>query len=96
MADNIKHQTNAGNPQDAEPGKGAAGNQWAVQTAQNVNVNDPEERIPSGADVEQNKEQLEEYAQQEEGTLPTHHGFVVDEAGKIDNYPIEPPMEVEE
>lgn len=96
MVDETRRQDNVGNPQEAEPGKGASGQQWAVQTAQSTNVNDPDEEIPSGVDVEQNKEQLKEYAKQEEGTLPTHHGFVVDESGKIDNYPIEPPTYVEE
>jgi len=96
MTDETNRQTNIGNPQEAEPGKGTAGNQWGVQTAQTVNVNDPEEVIPSGVDAEKNKEQLENYAEQEEGTTPTHHGFVVDEAGKIDNYAVEPPMYVEE
>lgn len=85
-----------GNPKDAEPGRGAPGNQWAVQTAQQTNVNPDSEKIPSNVDVEQNRQQVEDYAAQEEGTLPTSHGFVIDEAGKLDNFPVEPPMYVEE
>jgi hypothetical protein len=96
MTDETNRRPNTGNPQEAEPGKGASGDQWGVQLAQSVNVNDSDEHIPSGTDVEQNKEQLEAYAEQEEGTLPTHKGFVIDDSGKIDNYAVEPPMYVEE
>ncbi|MGB6013528.1 MAG: hypothetical protein WBG32_02255, partial [Nodosilinea sp.] len=72
------------------------GNQWAVQTAQPTNVNPSDEKIPSSVDVEQNRQQIKDYAAQEEGTLPTSHGFVIDESGKLDNFPVEPPMYVEE
>jgi alkyl hydroperoxide reductase subunit AhpC len=85
-----------GDPREAEPGKGASGEQAGVQMAQNPMVNDPEAKIPSNVDVEQNERQLEAYEQQEEGTLPTSHGFVIDESGKIDNFAVEPPMYVEE
>jgi hypothetical protein len=93
---NVNSNQNVGNPNEAEPGKGASGDQWGVQMAQSIAVNDPEARIPSDQDVELNVEQLEAYAEQEEGTLPTTHGFVIDEAGKVDNFAIEPPMYVEE
>lgn len=97
--DNINLQVegdpNAGNPRAAAPGKGASGQQWGVQMAQNPNVNDPEAVIPSNADVEQNVQQLKDAAEQEAETLPTTHGYVIDEAGKIDNFAIEPPMRVE-
>ncbi|HZG39720.1 MAG TPA: hypothetical protein VEZ50_13650 [Nodosilinea sp.] len=89
-------QDQVGNPKEAEPGRGAPGNQWAVQTAQSTNVNPPDEKIPSNVDVEKNLQQIENYAAQEEGTLPTSHGFVVDEAGRLDNVAVEPPMYVEE
>ncbi|MGB3135862.1 MAG: hypothetical protein WBB18_03555 [Nodosilinea sp.] len=85
-----------GNPKEAEPGRGAPGGQWAVQTAQPTDVNPPDEKIPSGVDEAKNRQQIEDYAAQEEGTLPTSHGFVLDEAGKIDNFAVEPPMYVEE
>lgn len=87
---------NIGDPNEAEPGKGASGEQWGVQTAQPTDVNAPDARIPTDANVEQNVHQLEEYAEQEEGTLPTTHGYVIDEAGRIDNFAVEPPMYVEE
>lgn len=81
------------NPTAAQPGKGAAGDQWAVQTAQSTDVNPADERIPSGVDVEKNKHQLEAAAEQEEGTdLKTTDGYVITESGQIDNFAIEPPM----
>lgn len=80
-------------PTAAQPGKGAAGDQWAVQTAQSTNVNPPDERIPSGVDVEENKHQLEAAAEQEEDTgLKTTDGYVITESGQIDNFAVEPPM----
>lgn len=99
MNNNVQRDINdveTGDPREAEPGRGAPGNQWGVQTAQATNVNAPDAIIPTDEDVDKNIEQLENYAQQEEGTLPTTHGYVIDEAGKIDNFAIEPPMYVEE
>ncbi len=99
MAENIKSEIennpNIGNPRTAEPGKGAAGKQLGVQTAQSTDVNDPEAVIPSDADVDQNKEQIKEAAEQEKGKMPTTHGYVIDESGKIDNFAVEPPIRVE-
>lgn len=81
----------------AEPGKGAAGNQWAVQTAQNINVNPQDERIPSDIDVEENEKQLEAARKQEEDTdLKTTDGYVLTESGQLNNFAIEPPMYYEE
>lgn len=85
----------AGNSPQTKPGKEAVGEQWAVQTAQNTAVNDPEAIIPSDADVEKNRRQLDDYAAQEDDTLRTSDGFVIDEAGRIDNFAVEPPMRVE-
>ncbi|MBW4463317.1 MAG: hypothetical protein KME47_24215 [Nodosilinea sp. WJT8-NPBG4] len=96
MTDKDSRPNQVGNPKEAEPGRGAPGNQWAVQTAQSTNVNPADEVIPSNVDVEKNRQQIAAYAAQEEGTLPTSHGFVIDESGRIDNFPIEPPMYVEE
>lgn len=96
MNQDMNENRNIGNPSEAEPGRGAPGEQWGVQLSQSIGVNDPEARIPSDQDVEQNVEQLEAYSEQEEGTLPTTHGYVIDEAGKIDNFAVEPPMYVEE
>ena len=85
------------NPVNAEAGKGAPGNQVGVQLAQSVNVNDPEAIIPSGADVEQNQEQIEEFAKQEDGTgVDTTEGYVVDESGRLNNFAVEPEMYVED
>ncbi len=81
------------NPTGAQPGKGAAGDQWAVQTAQSTDVNPSDERIPSGVDVEKNKKQLEAAAAQEGDTdLKTTDGYVITESGQIDNFAVEPPM----
>ena len=85
------------NPDDAEAGKGAPGNQVGVQLAQSVNVNDPEAKIPSGADPEQDIEQVKAVDEQEEGTeMSTTDGYKIDESGRLDNYPIEPEMYVED
>jgi hypothetical protein len=81
------------NPKAAQPGKGAAGDQWAVQTAQSTEVNPPDERIPSGVDVEQNKKELDAAVEQEQDTdLKTTDGYVITEAGQINNFAVEPPM----
>lgn len=81
---------------EAQPGKGAAGDQWAVQMAQNPIVNAPDAEIPSNVDVEMNKHQLEAAIEQEEGTdLKTTDGYVIDESGRLDNFAVEPPMYTE-
>lgn len=87
------------NPTDAQPGKGAAGDQWAVQTAQSTNVNSREERIPSGADTELNIRQIKAGGEQElaeSGDFETADGYTIDEAGQMNNFAVEPPMYVEE
>lgn len=84
-------------PNAAEPGKGAPGNQVGVQMAQTTAVNPPDMEIPSGADEELNKEQIHNMEEQEEGTgVSTTDGYVIDESGKIDNFAVEPEMYVEE
>lgn len=84
-------------PDDAEPGKGAPGNQVGVQLAQSVDVNDPEAIIPSGADPERDMEQIEAFAEQEEGTgISTTEGYIIDESGRLDNFAVEPEMYVED
>ncbi len=85
------------NPEQAEPGKGAPGNQIGVQMAQTTAVNPPDMVIPSGADKELNEENIEAAKKQEEGTgIDTTEGYVIDEAGKINNFAVEPEMYVEE
>ena len=90
--------SNNTDPKAAQPGKGAAGNDhWAVQTAQATNVNPPDERIPSGVDVEGNIHDLEAAVDAESDTdLKTTDGYVVTESGQLDNFAIEPPMYYED
>lgn len=84
-------------PTEARPGKGAAGDQWAVQTAQTTDVNPPDARIPSGADEELDRKQVEAEAEQEKSSgLSTTAGFFEDDAGQLDNVAVEPEMYVEE
>lgn len=85
-------------PREAEPGRGAPGNNhYGVQTAQTTAVNPPDEKIPSGVDAELNREQVEAVRQQEEGSdLDTTSGYTLDDAGRLDNYAIEPEIYVEE
>jgi hypothetical protein len=96
MTDETNRTNPVGDPKEAEPGRGAPGNQFAVQTAQQTDVNPADEQIPSNVDVEKNRQQVAAYAAQEEGKMPTSHGFVIDESGRLDNLPVEPPMYVEE
>ena len=84
-------------PEQAEPGKGAPGKQVGVQLAQSVNVNDPEAKIPSGADPERDREQIKAVEEQEEGTgMDTTDGFTIDESGRLNNFAVEPEMYVED
>ena len=84
-------------PEIAEPGKGAPGKQVGVQTAQTTAVNPPDMVIPSGADKELNKQNIAAAKEQEKGTgVDTTEGYVIDEAGKINNFAVEPEMYVEE
>ena len=84
-------------PDKAEAGKGAPGNQVGVQMAQTTDVNPPDAVIPSNVDTEENVEDLKAFAEQEEGTgIDTTAGYEIDEAGKINNFAIEPEMYVEE
>ncbi|MGD1943649.1 MAG: hypothetical protein ACFB0G_20325 [Leptolyngbyaceae cyanobacterium] len=82
--------------QDAEPGKSASGQPLGVQLAQDPFVNDPQAIVPSGVDVDKNRQQVEAVIQQERGTLPTTRGYEIDESGNLDNFALEPPMYVEE
>jgi hypothetical protein len=85
------------NPENAEPGKGAPGNQIGVQTAQTTAVNPPDAVIPSNADPEEDIAQIEALEEQEEGTgVSTTDGYTIDESGRLDNYAVEPEMYVED
>uniref|UniRef100_B8HKD3 Uncharacterized protein n=1 Tax=Cyanothece sp. (strain PCC 7425 / ATCC 29141) TaxID=395961 RepID=B8HKD3_CYAP4 len=84
------------NPQAAEPGRGAPGNQWGVQMAQNPAVNAPDERIPSNVDVEGNIQDIKAAEAEEADTdLKTTGGYVLRESGTLDNFAIEPQMYIE-
>ncbi len=83
----------------AEPGKGAAGNQQAVQVAQPVGeaVQPEGTRTMPGGDVEGNKEDIARAEESESDTdLKTTDGYVVDDSGRMNNFAIEPEMYVEE
>ena len=84
-------------PALAEPGKGAPGNNHSgVQMAQTTAVNPPDAIIPSNAPTEESKREVEALEKQEEGTLHTTDGYIIDESGKLDNFAVEPKMYVEE
>lgn len=83
----------------AEPGKGAAGDQWAVQVAQPVGdaVSPPGTRSMPGGQVEENKADIEATRQSEEGSgMTTADGYVIDDSGRLNNFAVEPEMYVEE
>lgn len=83
----------------AEPGKGAAGNQQAVQVAQPVGeaVQPPGTKVMPGGDVEGNEQDIARAEESEAGSdLKTTDGFVVDDSGRLNNFAIEPEMYVEE
>jgi hypothetical protein len=81
----------------ARPGKGAAGDQWAVQTAQTTDVNPPDAEIPANSPTERNRKQVKALEDQEKGhDMRTTDGYRMDESGRLDNYPVTPPMYTEE
>lgn len=84
-------------PTEAEPGRGAPGdNHYGVQTAQPTDVNAPDAIIPSGAPTELSEKQIDELQEKEqEAGLDTTAGYVIDEAGMLNNFAIEPKMYVE-
>jgi hypothetical protein len=81
-------------PSEAEPGRGAPGdNHIGVQTAQSTDVNPPDTIIPANTDTELNEKQLAAFeAQEEQAGLKTTDGYVEDESGRLDNFAVEPPM----
>ncbi|AFZ32940.1 hypothetical protein Glo7428_4500 [Gloeocapsa sp. PCC 7428] len=95
---NEQEQVLPEDPREAEPGRGAPGdNHYGVQMAQTIDVNPPDAVIPSNTDTEESVHQVEALAEQEEGTgLPTTDGYVVDESGRLDNFAVEPPMYYED
>ncbi|MGI8936197.1 MAG: hypothetical protein ACR2FS_19200 [Phormidesmis sp.] len=84
---------------DAQPGKGAAGDQWAVQTAQATGdaVQPKGTRTMPGGDAEQAKDDIADARKEESDTdLKKTDGFVVDDSGRLNNFAVEPEMYVEE
>ena len=84
-------------PSEAEPGRGAPGdNHVGVQMSQDPTViNPPDAIIPSNAPTELSEEQVEAFKEQEEEEgegFTTTDGFVIDEAGLLNNFAIEPPV----
>ena len=86
-------------PREAEPGRGAPGNDHiGVQTAQTTAVNAPDAKIPANSNPEMSKHEVEAFKEQEEEEgegFTTTDGYIIDEAGKLDNFAIEPPMYIE-
>lgn len=82
----------------AEPGKGSAGDQWAVQTAEAVGpaVNPPDTDPMPGGDVEGNKQDIQAAKESESDTdLDTTEGYTIDASNRMDNFAVEPEMYVE-
>ena len=96
---NEPNQVMPEDPTEAEPGRGAPGdNHYGVQTAQTTAVNAPDAIIPSNAPTELSEKQLEAFEQQEEEEfegITTTDGYVIDEAGLLNNFAVEPPMYIE-
>lgn len=86
-------------PSEAEPGRGAPGNNhYGVQTAQSTAVNAPDTIIPSNTHTELDEKQLDAFEEQEEEEgegFTTTDGYIIDESGRMDNFAIEPPMYIE-
>ncbi|MGB3766782.1 MAG: hypothetical protein WA947_09505 [Phormidesmis sp.] len=84
---------------DAEPGKGAAGNQQAVQVAQAVGkaVQPPGTKEMQGGNPEQAASDIDTAEASESDTdMSTTDGYVVDDSGRLNNFAVEPEMYVEE
>lgn len=82
----------------AEPGKGAAGDQWAVQMAQPVGdaVSPPGTKTMPGGNPEKAQAAIDAAESSEAGTdLKTTDGYTVDDSGRLNNFAIEPEMYVE-
>ncbi len=83
----------------AEPGKGAAGDQQAVQVAQAVGrAVQPEgtRTFPGGTPEEDQSDIEAAKASEADSDLKTTDGYVIDDSGRMNNFAIEPEMYVEE
>jgi len=83
---------------EAQPGKGAAGDQQAVQVAQPVGraIQPPgTEKMPDG-DVKSAEATIATAdASQARTDMNTTDGYVVDDSGRLNNFAVEPEMYVE-
>ena len=82
----------------AEPGKGAAGNQQAVQVAQAVGdaVQPPGTKsFPGGTPEEDSEDIAAAEASEADSDLKTTDGYVIDDSGRMNNFAVEPEMYVE-
>ena len=82
----------------AEPGKGAAGNQQAVQVAQPVGdaVQPPGTKsFPGGTPEEDAEDIAAAKASEADSDLKTTDGYVIDDSGRMNNFAVEPEMYVE-
>lgn len=86
-------------PSEAEPGRGAPGDDHiGVQLVQDPTlINNPEAMIPSNAPTEMSEKQVEAFKEQEEEEtsgedIITTDGYVIDEAGLLNNFAVEPPI----
>jgi len=86
------------NPADAEPGRGAPGDEhYGVQMAQNPAVSPPEEAVPGGVEAEKSEQEVAAVDEQEAGTgVTTTSGYTVGSGGELNNVAVEPPVYVEE
>ncbi len=83
---------------EARPGKGAAGDQQAVQMAQAVGraIQPPGTETMPGGDVEAAEATIKAAEESEANTdLSTTDGYVVDDSGRLNNFAVEPEMYVE-
>ena len=82
----------------AEPGKGAAGDQQAVQVAQPVGdaVQPPGTKsFPGGTPEEDAQDIAAAKASEADSDLKTTDGYVVDDSGRLNNLAVEPEMYIE-
>ncbi|MEM6597190.1 MAG: hypothetical protein AAF810_10185 [Cyanobacteria bacterium P01_D01_bin.36] len=82
----------------AEPGKGAAGDQQAVQVAQPVGdaVQPPGTKsFPGGTPEEDAQDIAAAKASEADSDLKTTDGYVVDDSGRLNNFAVEPEMYIE-
>lgn len=97
MSEEAKKVVPKTDPENAQPGIRCT---W--ETNWRTNCSDysrksPDAKIPAAEDVQENVEQVKAVEEQEAGTgMKTTEGYTIDEAGRLDNLPVEPEVYVEE